>query len=63
MRCVLILWLISSGLEVNTSVSDCSYNSIKPWIADARAWATRSGLDPYEVGYLCWSPQQWAEQR
>lgn len=53
----LILWLTFNGPEVNMDVSNCDYKSIRPWVADARDWAERSGLDPQEVGYLCWQPR------
>lgn len=57
MNYVLVLWLTFNGPEVRLDVNDCSYTTMRPWVADAKDWAARSGLDPHEVGYLCWQPQ------
>lgn len=54
---ILVLWLTFNGPDVNVEVNDCSIATMRPWVADARDWANRSGLDPHEVGYLCWQPQ------
>lgn len=51
MEHLVLLWLTSKGPEIHVTVADCAVASL--WYEAAVAWARRSGVPTYEVGYLC----------